>query len=930
MESYTLAQSAFFDWLLKASFQTSVLVALVVCTRWLLARRLPPAWRYGLWLLVVIRLVVPRSPHSEWSIFNLQRLRPAPSKMRVFLVGERDASPALDPRMRALTPAARDPRAPRERGSLLAIASTSSEPRRPSAISGRAQTILEAAPPLDAHFTKTGQRPIHFWRPELAWNALPWCWLAGVLVLGSRFIYQNGRFLARLRYGWVLRDPESIALLKRCAQQMGVRLPLVVQTAQVQSPALYGLLRPRLLLPEAFQFSPAELRYVFLHELGHLKRRDTAVNWVMGVLQILHWFNPVLWFAFGRMRADRELACDALALSRARPGESQAYGETIIKILSGLNRPAVLPGLVGILEDQRQLQERIRMIARFQPASSWPLLAMICGGILAVVTLTDAQSEKAASRAPAASPPAQAGALPSSSAPAAVSDPSAPKGSEDASSVQDARLLIELGKLDEAEAKLTPVIHRSPDNTDALYYLSVIKETRYAQEAKQREASGKKALASEPRGQARSYGRQLIFQKLDQIVLDEILWDGLPLREVVRDLNEQARLRDPDKRGINFITNPKVAQPTPSATTVAENINDDVMVHLALRQVRLADVVEAVRKVAVSRTGTHVNYSVEDYGVVFVERPATEPEPLFTRTFHVDPQTVREGLENILRGQRVELNSGDKEGNTVNLFRHFFLTAGVSFPTNAVSDPSRMVVPSSGKALFYNDRTGLLLARATIDDLDIIEKAIQIVNLALPQVSIESRLVEIGVDSVKAVGFDWFLGNSPINSHGAGSLSAPDESPPLSSPATAILTDPQFRVLQRALEQRAVPRTLAKPRVTTLSGREVRVEVADVGFKLGALPRVMPDGNSIQLAVDFTSGAARAGDDQNTEIGGAAGTSRISTTATVWDGQTLVLGPFPSHDAKPDDRKGDGAKRLFLFVTPTILDAAGNRVHGAP
>src|SRR5437762_409184 len=101
--------------------------------------------------------------------------------------------------------------------------------------------------------------------------------------------------------------------------------------------------------------TPQELRFVFLHELAHLKRRDIAVNWLTTILQILHWFNPLVWLAFARMRVDRELACDELALSFAAAGESKSYGGAIIKLVEGFARPAALPGLVGILEDRQQM-----------------------------------------------------------------------------------------------------------------------------------------------------------------------------------------------------------------------------------------------------------------------------------------------------------------------------------------------------------------------------------------------------------------------------------------------------------------------------------------------------------------------------------------------------------------------------------------------
>jgi type II secretory pathway component HofQ len=62
--------------------------------------------------------------------------------------------------------------------------------------------------------------------------------------------------------------------------------------------------------------------------------------------------------------------------------------------------------------------------------------------------------------------------------------------------------------------------------------------------------------------------------------------------------------------------------------------------------------------------------------------------------------------------------------------------------------------------LFFNDRTGILFVRATLSDLDVIEKAIQILNVAPPQVEIEARFAEIDQTDSKALGFDWLLGNT--------------------------------------------------------------------------------------------------------------------------------------------------------------------------
>jgi hypothetical protein len=169
----------------------------------------------------------------------------------------------------------------------------------------------------------------------------------------------------------------------------------VVETREVGSPTLFGFIRPRLLLPAGFtrSFSSDELRHVFLHELAHIKRCDILIGWLMTVAQILHWFNPLVWFAGYRMRVDRELACDALALSYAHDEESQRYGETIIKVLESFGRSAWLPGFAGAVENKNQLKERIRMIAKFKKTNRGLALAVGLLAGLGIVTLTDARPD---------------------------------------------------------------------------------------------------------------------------------------------------------------------------------------------------------------------------------------------------------------------------------------------------------------------------------------------------------------------------------------------------------------------------------------------------------------------------------------------------------------------------------------------------------
>ncbi|UCE47543.1 MAG: PD40 domain-containing protein, partial [Phycisphaerales bacterium] len=120
-------------------------------------------------------------------------------------------------------------------------------------------------------------------------------------------------------------------------------------------------------------------------------------GWLTSFLQVLHWFNPLVWFAFYRMRTDRELACDALVLARTQKEESQEYGRAIVGLLRRFSRSRPLPAMAGILENRSQLKRRITMIARFKKNSyQWSPLAVLLIVVLACVSLPDARRMKAA------------------------------------------------------------------------------------------------------------------------------------------------------------------------------------------------------------------------------------------------------------------------------------------------------------------------------------------------------------------------------------------------------------------------------------------------------------------------------------------------------------------------------------------------------
>jgi bla regulator protein BlaR1 len=310
----------------------------------LIGRRLRARWWCALWLVALIRLVAPTAPAAGWSLFNF--LPP---------------HPAIELQLRA--PA----------GSMV--------------------------------FDVIRQRiAVPWW--IAAWKFLVLAWFGGVAIILGRMIVSTTRM-----HSLVVRALESDGatpaawdIVEEARAQLHIRRGIVaVESPFIGGPALHGVLRPTLLLPEGMcdTFDRDELRHVVLHELAHLRRHDVAVNWLVNAVRAMHWFNPLVWLAVARIQEERELACDELTLSCLHPHERLGYARTILKLVERFRSAEPVPALVGIVNQKQQMRRRLMMIksgGRRSPLAL-PILATL--SVIALMALTDAPTVAHPTHAPA-------------------------------------------------------------------------------------------------------------------------------------------------------------------------------------------------------------------------------------------------------------------------------------------------------------------------------------------------------------------------------------------------------------------------------------------------------------------------------------------------------------------------------------------------
>lgn len=217
--------------------------------------------------------------------------------------------------------------------------------------------------------------------------ALPWvvsAWSAGVCVL---LVWHLGGWLAvgRLRrQARELADGGPVEITARLARALRVSRPVrLLESAIVRVPTVAGWLRPAILLPVSLAsgLAPQQIEAILAHELAHIRRWDYLVNLLQSLVETVLFYHPAVWWVSRRVRAERENACDDLAVAIGQ--ERSNYAESLARVAelarTGRRETALLARpAVGAVRRPSELRDRIfRLLkgdsgCRVPFPESWP------------------------------------------------------------------------------------------------------------------------------------------------------------------------------------------------------------------------------------------------------------------------------------------------------------------------------------------------------------------------------------------------------------------------------------------------------------------------------------------------------------------------------------------------------------------------------
>lgn len=325
---------------LSLSLSGTLLFFILRALKPLYKNKLSKRWQYYIWLIVIVRMLIPFTPETTLvgSVFqyleniNVGTIQSAPPTNDVqseFGVGDNYTTP-------------------------------NTEPQAP-------KSTIDTAPSFSIQTIITKVY-------ENLW--ILWVAIAFALLIRKITMYQS--FVRFVKAGRTeVADIEILNMLADVGETIGVKRPVeLFVNPLISSPMLLGFFCPYIILP-SIELEQAELAYIMRHELTHYKHLDMFYKWLVQLTVCLHWFNPFAYLLAKEINKCCELSCDEAIIRTMDRDEKKAYGDTLLNSLKTIGNYNDNLATVTLTEGAEQLKERLDAIMKFKKASKITVSIML-------------------------------------------------------------------------------------------------------------------------------------------------------------------------------------------------------------------------------------------------------------------------------------------------------------------------------------------------------------------------------------------------------------------------------------------------------------------------------------------------------------------------------------------------------------------------
>lgn len=193
-------------------------------------------------------------------------------------------------------------------------------------------------------------------------------WIIGMLFMFGYYYLGNRKLQMIKRYSEIASE-HIVDIFEHCCKSTSIKRKIhLLQSNMTTSPITFGYKTSYVVLPGNIikGLSDKEIEHIILHELTHIKNKDIWINFISCIEQLIYWFNPVVWWAFSKMKRDREAYCDWIVINGYKSNEERlSYGDTLLQFATA-KRTVSAHIANGLFENKAQLKYRITKIANYK------------------------------------------------------------------------------------------------------------------------------------------------------------------------------------------------------------------------------------------------------------------------------------------------------------------------------------------------------------------------------------------------------------------------------------------------------------------------------------------------------------------------------------------------------------------------------------
>ena len=325
---------------LETSIVISIIIVLLLLLTPVLNKRYAAKWKYWIWIVVALRLMIPLGGDGGQPIADRQ-------PKRELLTAQETEKPSSD---------------------------------APVEGPGRGRVIVEIPAQMTAPIViqpeKTGGN-------ISVLDIIAFVWVLGSLLFISVHLISYFHYKHQiLKKGRIVKDKDILCPMIRLKRELHIGCTIsVIEYPEAASPMMIGFFKHVLVLPKE-QYHSEELFFILKHELIHLKRRDLWFKLLFVVANAVHWFNPLVWIMRKQAAVDMELSCDERVTKGTDYDTRKAYTETLLSTLH--KKTAKKTGLTTEFYEGKQIMKKRFKNILTKKGKKNGAAVLICATILAV------------------------------------------------------------------------------------------------------------------------------------------------------------------------------------------------------------------------------------------------------------------------------------------------------------------------------------------------------------------------------------------------------------------------------------------------------------------------------------------------------------------------------------------------------------------